>query len=451
MLDDSVTQFILLCLIFILFFHSIAVALRGFHTSTSFFCMVFASFTVTQYIFVFPAAFLGDDRHAWMIGREESTQYLFLVVAALIAQWAGHLLARDWAGSFVARLSVPRFKLSEERLELYAVSFSFVGAIVGMTSAIAGFQGYFIRAEYIEAPPFIRTIIAYLLDVSIVLAFISFLASYTRNGSLKIRHVVLVLTWILAGILSAFKTQVLLPVLFALAAAWMTKRIGIHHFLALVGAILMAYNIVEPMRVIANEYSGQVTADSAFAQVVDDSYNFLSASDQVIDRLINRLDYSGAAVEALIVDRANGLLVYRSRMIEQYELLPMLIFIPGFLWPEKPLQDLGMQLSIDMFNNPFNSITPSAPVVAYLTGGHVFNIFSSMAIGAAVTLSGSIILRFRSQPARYLPIMMLAIAMAIGDTFFSSYIIRIVRLIIIVYLFYYLVRGAGLTDGYSKK
>ncbi len=439
MLDESNYQFILTGIILGLFIHASWIALRGFRSSTSWFCMLFSALTTSQYIFIFPAAFAGNTRHEWLIGRLESTFYLELVITSLLSLWAGHLLIKKRATLLVGLLKVPPLRLNEHSIDRLATIASFGGAIVAIISAILGWQGYFMKREYLENPPFGRTVLSFVLNISILLTFVTNLSAYRQHKSLQTKHFFLMAIWIIAGFLSAFKTQVILPMILLSIAAWISKRLSFWHYVGLSSLIIISYSVVEPMRDIAHKSNVEISADVAFLEVIDDNL-IVNVGDSVIDEFINRLDYSNVAIKTLSADRYGGLQNYKQSLREQYRLLPLLTFIPGFLWSEKPLQDLGKQLSIDLDGNPFNSVTPSQPVASYLAGGYLLVILSGLVLGVIITIAGSFLLIYRDNPMQYIPMILLAMAVSIGDTYFSSYLIGLVRILFMGYFLYFVMR-----------
>lgn len=434
----------------VLFVHAAWFALRGFRSSTSWFCLVFAFGMFTSSLFSFPAAFMGSPDHVWLLGLEASSKYLELGVASATAFWVGHLLSKKQAKLFARKLVVPALRLDEHRIDNMCSIFSYAGAVVSLGASIFGRYGYFIEKRYLENPSLFMTLLEYFLDIAILLSFVVFISTYRRAGSLQTRHYFLIAIWILAGILAGFKGQVVYPIVLVFIAAWITKRVSVFHYGAILLFVFVAYAIVEPMREIAQESSFAVDAGDAFLDVIDTNFIEAENASDVAGAFMNRLDYSADAVRVLQADGYGYLEDYKNKVREQYELLPLLTFVPRFVWPEKPLQDLGRQLSIAIFGNSRNSITPTSRVASYLAGGLVFTIVTSMVFGAVVTMSGAILNKYAAHPTKYLPVVMLAFSLSIGETYFSSYLIQFARLVLLTYFVYFLMRMFGMTSRTPK-
>ncbi len=438
-MSESELQFFLVCIIILLFVLSFSIAMRGFFNSTSWFCMMTAIGIFSQSLFVFPAAFIGNPHYTWVIGGEVSTIYLQIVVVSLASSWAAHLLTRKRISSWVNnRLIIPELKIKEKKLEIIAYYLSLGGSIVAIFSANAGLHGYFIEREFLQNPPIWLDSLRKILGLSIALSLIFFISSYKRSGSLNIRCYLLIILWILAGFFSGFKLEVVLPAIMLFISAWMTKRLSAFNFLFIGLSVILAYSVIEPMREIAIRSFYQVTPYDAFMKVVADPSN--NDSSEIPDKLLDRLDYSTTAILVLTADRFNQIPNYKKQMMETYKLIPLLTFVPRAFWPEKPLQDLGRVLNIELYGYDSNSITPSGPVASYLVGGYIVVIFSSILFSIFLTFSGSLILRYYAYPARYLPILILAFSLSIGDTFFSYYLIKVLRIILFIYFFYFILR-----------
>lgn len=441
---ESELQFLLMCAISALFFHSVLIFMRGFRNSTSWFCMLFAANTFSQSLFAFPAGFIGNPYYIWMIGLEESTVYLQIIFLSLISLWMGHLMMRRRISSWVNKLRIPRLRIQETNIEIIATYCSLGGSIIAILASVFGAYGYFINREYLYNPPIWIDSLRLILSFLTVLAFVSFVSLYRRVGSLNnIRHYLLITFWVTAGLLSGFKGQVMLPFILLFVSSWIARRLSAFHFLALGLSIFFAYVIVEPMREIAVSSLYRATPYDALVQAITDPFDNLS---EIPDKLMDRLDYSTTAVWTLTADRSGQISNYKTRIMESYELMPLLAFVPRALWPGKPLQDLGRELSIELSNNSYNSISPSGPVASYLTGGYIMVIVSSALFGVFTTFSGELLLKYSTYPARYIPILVLAFSLSIGDTYFSYYLIAIVRILLFTYFCYFLLRVFHITS-----
>ncbi|HRD67246.1 MAG TPA: hypothetical protein PKY50_13960 [Candidatus Competibacter sp.] len=438
-MSDSTLQFILMCIVIVLFIFSCFIAIRGFRSSTSWFCMVFSISVFSQALFAFPAAFIGNSDYTWMIGREVSTTYLQVVVLSMISLWASHLLTRKKISFWVnKKLKIPQLKIQDKNIENIAYFFSLGGSIIAIFAANMGIYGYFVEREFLQNPPIWLDLFRKSLSLFVVFYFILFISIYRRSGSLNVRHYLLISLWIMVGFLSAFKLQVIQPIIILFVTAWMTKRLTIIHHLALGFSIILAYSVVEPMREIAVNSYYSVTPYDAFAKSLTENNG--ADIDHIISRLISRLDYSSTAIQVLTADRFGQISQYKDRIINTYKLIPFLAFIPRAFWPEKPLQDLGRVLYNDLYGSDISAITPSGAIASYLIGGYIMVIFQSTLFGMFLTFSGSVLLKYHIYPMRYLPILILAISISMGDTYFSYYLIKVLRVLLFTYLCYFVLK-----------
>jgi hypothetical protein len=310
----------------------------------------------------------------------------------LLSLWAGHLALRKKAKGFVYRLEVPVLRFSESKIEAFSTIIAFGGALLAIFASIFGAYGFFKTSINLESPPLWHGILSYAINLSMLMSFIVFLSTYRQSGSLRIRHLFLISIWIFSGFLSGYKAQVLVPIILLSIAAWSTRRLNYIHFTSLILALISAYLVVQPMREIAIYGRGETGADTAFITAISSNVFKSEKIVTIQNQVLKRLDYSETAINTLYAERVGMVEKYKKSLSDQYILLPLLVFIPRFLWPEKPLADMGRQLSIDMDSNSFNSITPSAPVVSYMTGGYFLLIVSNFILGGIITVSGFILL-----------------------------------------------------------
>lgn len=441
-------QLLLVFVLYAFFIHSVWLTMSGFQNVTSWFCLIFAIANCTQYIFILPAAFSGDPRHEWLLGIGETSTYLEQVIISFAAVWAGFIMSRDYMTRLVNNMLIPALKLGESQLSKYAFTFSIIGAAISCVAAIFGLHGYFIRTELLDQATSFRTALSVLTNTALLLALVTFSSAIVTSGRLALQHYILLIIWIIAGLLSGFKNLVFLPSVLLLVAAWFHGKIRVNYYLIFIFSMLLAYSVVEPMREISNASSFRMDAQEALLSATSEEYKDLRSESRskVFDKLVNRLDSSSIAVQTLVAYNSGALAYYQSALREQYYLLPQLTFVPGILWTEKPPTDMGRQLSIELHDLSTNSLTAAAPVVAYITGGSFFVILSGFLSGTALAVGGALLHKHRSEPLRYAPVLLLGVFLSVGDTYFSSFLINLIRTIAAIIFFYWIARSFNLLE-----
>jgi hypothetical protein len=396
-------------------------------------------------VVAFPAGLAGLESRQWIVGLPETTQYLGMVFVAMLAT-AAAMSYFSWHGSIPGPLQRLRpLKWNHDTVFKVLLAFSAMSAVVSIVLSANGLEGYFINVKYLYEPPAWLGAIRYAESVGMALMFVLCLAKYLHGGKPGGAVRVLSALWCLAGIVSGFKTFVVLPFVFAATAAFVARRGRLRHWLYVGASIVLAYSVVEPLRVLRQEVHHDNAIEGVRTLAAEDR---IARTDSrlVFTQLIERIDYSATAVEVLIADASGQVDGYKARLRETYMLMPALCFIPAAVWPSKPLADLGRVLSLEMGLQESQSITPSNVVASYLWLGWTGVVLNCVIGAYCVVLGGRLLDRVRAGILVYTPVVLLVLALSIQTSIMAYYYISLTRAFACVAVLYVVARLFGLLE-----
>lgn len=403
---------------------------KGFIDSTSWFCLFFA-IGFSGNVLGYPLAVLDDPVFTWMRETQGLTLHGKILFTAMVAAWTGHLLVRKKMAMNHWFHKLPSLSISPIKLDRAFRSIAVAGAISIFILIAFGFYGYFINRAYLHNPPAWLDFIKSILAVSNGLLFLVVLTEFQVKTRLGTRTVFLLMLWIMAGFLSGFKTMVVLPGLFLVVSSWIAGRFRLRYVFVMCLLIVMAYSIIEPMRV-AKRQSESLTAFDAITLVTSSDDFVLMESGTVIDRFFQRIDYTRTAVSTLTEYERGHLKEFKRRVDEYFKLAPIIAVVPRFLWPSKPLANLGGVLSFELTGNNRSAVTPSSIVITYIWGGWFGLILVSFAWSVLCTMGGQIVFKNKNSIYKHAPLILLAIVLSLSPAVMASYLIAVIRMAIIV-------------------
>lgn len=413
---------------------ALVVVRRGFKGPRSWFAMCFLLGS-SSHLFSYPTARLGYTSHAWLLDSPSMMLYLSIVAISMTTSWvACEVCLRQRELPKILR-NVPVIVIGEKTglTIIYGVTLTGVAASILLT--VWGYQGYFIGDDLMTEPPAWLDLVRRLLTISSSVIFLIYLTEFQNRGRLSAAAWVVTALWSFTGVLTALKTLVILPLLLIILAGWLMSRLRYFHIGLFVLAIWCAYTVVEPMREAKNSGISDNALD-AFEYVIFSSEKGWADPADVVKAFLNRVDYSKEAIRALDLDEFGLLSDYRSRLEETYRLAPLLALVPRALWPEKPLANLGQELSIALDNAPGNSLTPSGPGDSYLWAGFFGVILNSFLATYFTVLGGRLLFRYANMPITYVPVILLAMAFSVQSSVMAYFYMNVLRISIAVTLFY---------------
>ena len=429
---------LLFCVIVSLFLGSLLFTYRGFKDESSWFYMVFSFGILTNCLFSFTRSLLGDDDLEWLVGNSEAILYYEITLIWLLFMIVGQVSVKGTQSIVRAAVHVSPLRLNESKLERYMFWLSFAGASLGILLSLIGVRGYFKDERYYYIDNGWDGPISYLISLTNAAFFITVLVVYRDFGKIRFSHYLLVASWMAAGMLSGYKSEMLFPVIFILLSSWLYGKTKVSHFVFAALAIVFAYSFIEPAREIADKSRGQT---SALAVSIDTVASGAGVKDGLVPALLSRLDLTTTAVEVLEADALGQVESYKEAIREHLNLLPLIAVVPRAMWPEKPVEDFGTKLSMDLTGNPLNSLTPSPQVAAHLTGGYLLVAVYAYLYGWCLSIASTILYEHHRHPTLYLPIILLAFALSAGDAYLSVYLVKVVRMLIALTFIYMIMRA----------
>jgi hypothetical protein len=417
-------QIVLYLGIFALFASMIASIVRS-RSRTGRWAGLFVVLLFLENVVTFPAALFGYERYRWLLGHPSTTLYLWIVLTGLSTTCGATWIYLKFAPLPRFLTDLPPLRINESVVFGASYSLSIAGAVIGVALSASGYMGYYIDTDLLYDAPTWLGVARVFLNICLALGFVVYLSAYTRHGRLRAQEWLLVAAWTFAGIAWAFKTYVILSSIFVMLAAWLTQRLRLSHVALCIATVFLAYAVVEPMRQMRMETN--YDALESLAAVMSGTGARTSDNTGVLERVMNRIDYTVTGVESLEADRDGRLARYRARLDESYSLLPLLAFVPGALWPDKPLADHGRDLSIALSGIETNSVTPSHAVASYLWLGF-FGVFLNSAIVAYFgVMAGRLLERYSARPMPYLPVFFLVLVLSFTGTIMAYHYISILR------------------------
>lgn len=411
---------------------------KGLRDSTSWFCLFFV-IGYSGNILGYPLALSGNSDFTWLCNAPYIKLHGQLLLVGMISSWIGHFMVKRKAGKVKVLANLPALQLSNSQLYKILQFITVGGAILSIILSLYGYYGYYVTESFLyDPPPWLDTMKKVLSLTSGVL-FLIMISIYQVQRRLGIKEIFLSILWIFAGFLTGFKTLVVLPVLYVIVAAWMTRKLRIIHLIVFSIVVVLSYSVIEPMR--SAKLAGDAESAYQGMSIVLKSDEFgIMELESVWEKFLLRVDYTRNGVLTLEAYKHGRLREFKRRVNEAFKFAPIMAIVPRILWPDKPLADLGGVLSAELTGNPRSAITPSQSVVSYVWGGWFGVVFTAFVWGILTTAGGQIIIYYNHLPYKYAPFLLLAIVLSHIPAIMASYYINIVRMLIFLFAFYHIGR-----------
>ena len=440
--EQLVIEIVLYAVIFAVYAGTIAVAVmsrsRGVQWTAFCVALLFLENVVT-----FPVALFGYGAYDWLLGNPSTTLYLSIVLTGLVSA-----ASAAWLFMRFVRLprildDLPALRIDQGNVLRLAYALSLLGCGLSIVLSTTGYHGYYMSETLMYEAPTWLGIARLFLNVCLGLSFIVYLSAYTTERRMKPQGWALAALWSFAGIATAFKSYVILPFLFIGVAAWLNHRLRPGHVALMLVAVMLAYAVVEPMRQM--RYETNYTALQSLGALLADTGRPATDSSTVAERVMQRVDFTVTGVETLEADRDGRLTRFKARLDQAYTLLPLLAFVPAAIWPDKPLADLGRDLSIALAGIETNSLSPSHVVASYLWLGFVGVILNTVIPIFFAVIAGKLLDRYGDRPLPYLPIFFLMLVFSITGAIMAFHYVTILRAWTAVAIFYAVATALHLT------
>ncbi len=415
---------------------------HGLVSSTSWICLV-VSITSIGPIVAYWLGLFGHEEFEWFVGMPLMTLILEIQVAGMVSLWCGHFLTKRGVVRAAILRKVPPIALPVKWINSRLLYCSLAGAALSVFLSTMGYNGYFTSREFLYDPPLWFDLVHKSVDLLSVLLFLLALGEYQDKGRLGIANTVLALAWIAAGFVSGFKYQVLVPGLYISTAAWISGNLRARHVLMLPVLLFFAYVVVEPLRAMRYESTHDNALEALIETINSSDRKFWDPPD-VFVQFVRRLDSGDVSIRTLEATEAGGLQEIRAQIDNAYTNAFMLAVVPRALWAEKPLANLGAQLSFDVDENSGSSMMPSTNVMSYIWAGFTGVALNSFLLGIFMTIAGQLLVLYGRRPLNFFPVLILAFALSLGDTMMAYYYMSCLRNVVAVLLFYFLLSHSGI-------
>lgn len=395
--------------------------------------LIFAILFIENIVGV-PAAYLGYEYYAYMIDNSLVVKYLLLVLISMVSYLLSIVLLKKIN---IERFWFSRYKeldVAKHKVYNFCFEISILGIGVSIYLALNGFSGYFINSEYLDNPPFWLDFVRGLIKLSFILLFIMIVLDYSYKVKLSRKTKLIVVLWMAVGFMVGFKFQVILPIIFIIMGGILFRNFKISNVILLLIFVVISYQIIEPLREVKSIATTNFIDTVKLAQ--SNSVGLAVEDKNILNKFIERVDYSDTALSALEIQDQNGLSTYIDKLRTSYYLTPFLALVPRFIWNDKPLFDHGRELSIIITGNLENSITPSLVINAYLAFGYFGILFNFFFIALFTTIAGKLFNKIKSNLINNIPVIFIILTFLVPDAFLFNKFIDLIRVSILLAIFY---------------
>jgi hypothetical protein len=331
-----------------------------------------------------PIYSLTNHSLTWGIVRSDFTsrlQALFYVVLGMVAFWLGCNHVRPTKNSTVA-----------SRAEAISVgSTGAANSVLGWTlaffAASAATNLYLLHEHLYYYAQSFRLYYEHLASAQ-VLASISQFGTYAlvlaaverychpSDNRRRLLFGVIFISQCLWGLISGMKGVLLWNfILVALISSLVQKKLRIGWVLAVVSGIILLYPFSNQYRFLIRSEGVEVTSvatatktvSQAFSGAVQRQSGLAGWLDSGARSTVNRLDLLESVSDVIWI----GPRLANLRTREYWWILPIYPFVPRFLWPSKPVEDMGLQFNLALGGNNESAAAITYPGDLYLEFGLV--------------------------------------------------------------------------------
>ena len=264
---------------------------------------------------------------------------------------------------------------------------------------------------------------------------------------------------IIFGLLSGFKSAVVNPFIIVVFCQYIQSgRLSRYWLIAIPLALIVAYAVIEPYRVMINNDVGNSGMSFAtMSNVLNESRSL--AADNVAEKgeavlllnLINRFNatYVGSLGVAFI-DKAGDLPLGSPDFFGDIVFAPVYALIPRFLWEGKPIGNIGLWYTHTILGRSHNSSTAMGPFTyLYFAGGIIAVFMGFFFIGILQRVLFFITQSWVSSAGGILYMSML-VTVVVVDSAFNGIIVSLFRelplVLLLLFFFYNRSQGAGFNE-----
>lgn len=237
--------------------------------------------------------------------------------------------------------------------------------------------------------------IAYILvSVGDVLTFCLLLVSFAyfknvTNFKYKMTFYILLVIQIVFGILSGMKGTIVMPFVLAFITYYLvTNKLNKSFIIAGVVFIVIAYQIIEPFRMIVSREATFQSSPTNIANTMVEAYDLnksrkvVNETESIFTSIISRNAFLLGAAKSIQYSDVQGLGQLDPDFLEKIYTIPLQTFIPRLLWSNKPVEDFSRWFSMRVWGGTATTSVAMTPIgFLYFAGGLFFIFFGFLIIG----------------------------------------------------------------------
>jgi hypothetical protein len=346
-------------------------------------------FGITNFIYFLPDSQTSDALHKYLGSNPFPVlaNTMDSIILASFAMWLGY---RSSFGKKLYNLltssifNINRyFKFSYELnypLIYTLILISIAARLYAINLGIFGYTGTSEQLSESAKIAFALYLFGSLGKFSLLTVSLSYYEHKTKK--LKIIFITLIIFELLFGLISGFKTDVIIPFLIPLTAFYIIKKKINKSFLtAALIFLLVAYAVIEPFRVLRH-LDRQFSSNPVYmVNMMIEAYNLnkkYSLTNQLdtdffLISIASRNNYLLVAARAIEYNDEVGLQPDDPDFLMKLVTIPASAFIPRAVWSNKPVEDIARWFSVYVWGAPSTSSTAMTPIgFLYFAGGNFF-------------------------------------------------------------------------------
>lgn len=354
-------------------------------------------YCLTNYVY-----FIPDSQDEKLMSRLLRSDNLFFfnkamnaIIIAAIAMWIGYksnLGVRLY--NFILRFPINfrKYFRSSSIPKLPTIYILIVIAIATRLYAIdLGIYGYSQSPERLSASIGIAYI---LVSVGDVLTFCLLVVSFAyfknvKNFKYRLTFYLLLIIQVIFGILSGMKGTIVMPFVLAFITYYLvSNKLNKSFIIAGVVFIIIAYQIIEPFRMIISREATFQSSPTNIANTMADAYQLnksrkvVTGAENIFESIVSRNAFLLGAAKSIQYSDVQGLGKQDPDFLEKIYTIPLQTFIPRLFWSEKPVEDFSRWYSIRVWGGTATTSVAMTPFgFLYFAGGLVFIFLGFLIIG----------------------------------------------------------------------
>ena len=401
-------------------------------------------FIVGGLVLVLPDEYRANDVQVtpWMV------EWTWLYLLGLVALWSGYWAPWTMEIAKLIRNSETFNKIvrREFRVNMPAAIVVLVTGVAASLGSISlGLFGYSSDSVALTENRNIAQILSiatsFIQLILVVLSIRYFMTPRNRRQGVAIVYVLLIVSIIL-GLLSGFKSQVVMPIILVGIAYYVVyRRVPIWIIPVALILLTIAYSIIEPFRVLRNT-DPNFESNNVF--YIAESMRPTRISDEDVPTWNERVAHFTAAQFPIPLWAAgleyaassDSLPVNSPRFLEDIFLSPVMAVVPRAMWPTKPEFSHGAWYYEEVLGGaPGTSVSLSGVVYLNFAGGVVAIIIGFFVFGV---VQRALFQGFIGYGAGGLIVILVLLSALRGLDIYYAYIIAIVRFLPMALLLQYL-------------